>query len=80
MSHVRGRSMHPQTQGKIERNHHPMNNFVKLDNYFSQGQLEEELKKFVHYYNCERFHESINNLTPAEVYYGKDEKKLKHEK
>ena len=72
--------MHPQTQGKIERYHRSMKNIVKLDNYFSPGQLEEKLKEFVHYYNYERFHESINNLTPAEVYYGKGEKKLKQRK
>ena len=77
MKHVRGRPMHPQTQGKIERYHRSMKNVVKLDNYFSPGQLEEKLKEFVQYYNYQRYHESINNLTPAEVYYGKKEQKLK---
>ena len=77
MKHVRGRPMHPQTQGKIERYHRSMKNVVKLDNYFSPGQLEEKLKEFVQYYNYERYHESLKNLTPAEVYYGKGEQKLK---
>lgn len=45
MKHVRGRPLHPQTQGKIER-----------------------------------YHESIQNLTPAEVYYGRGERKLKKRK
>ena len=80
IKHVRGRPLHPQTQGKIERYHRSMKNVVKLDNYFSPGQLEEKLKEFVHYYNYERFHESIENLTPAEVYYGKGEQKLKQRK
>jgi transposase InsO family protein len=35
--HVRGRPLHPQTQGKIERYHRSMKNVVKLDNYFSPG-------------------------------------------
>ena len=35
MKHVRGRPLHPQTQGKIERYHRSMKNVVKLDNYFS---------------------------------------------
>ena len=77
MQHVRGRPLHPQTQGKIERYHRSMKNVVKLENYFSPGQLEEKLKEFVRYYNYERYHESLNNLTPAEVYFGNGEKKLK---
>ena len=77
MEHVRGRPMHPQTQGKIERYHRSMKNIVKLDNYFSPGQLEEKLKEFVRYYNYERCHESIKNLTPSEVYYGTGNPKLK---
>ena len=71
------RPLHPQTQGKIERYHRSMKNVVKLENYFSPGQLEEKLKEFVRYYNYERYHESLNNLTPAEVYFGNGEKKLK---
>ena len=51
IKHIRGRPMHPQTQGKIERYHRSMKNIVKLDNYFSPGQLEAKLTEFVHYYN-----------------------------
>lgn len=80
MKHVRGRPLHPQTQGKIERYHRTMKNVVKLDNYFSPGQLEEKLKEFVYYYNNKRYHEALNNLTPAEVYFGKAERKLKQRK
>ena len=80
MKHVRGRPMHPQTQGKIERYHRSMKNVVKLDNYFSPGQLEQKLMEFVNYYNNQRYHESIQNLTPAEVYFGTGEKKLKQRK
>ncbi len=76
MKHVRGRPLHPQTQGKIERYHRSMKNVVKLDNYFSPGQLERKLKEFVEYYNYKRYHESLQNLTPAEVYYGKGQQKL----
>ena len=74
--HVRGRPLHPQTQGKIERYHRSMKNVVKLDNYYSPGQLESKLKEFVRYYNYNRYHESLQNVTPAEVYYGKAEKRL----
>jgi len=77
IKHVRGRPLHPQTQGKIERYHRSMKNIVKLDNYYSPGQLENKLTDFVQYYNFERYHESLQNLYPADVYYGKAESKIK---
>ena len=80
MKHVRGIPLHPQTQGKIERYHRSMKNVVKLDNYFSPGQLEEKLKEFVYYYNFERYHETLKNVTPAEVYFGTANRKLKQRK
>lgn len=80
IKHVRGRPLHPQTQGKIERYHRSMKNVVKLDNYFSPGQLELKMEEFVKYYNYQRYHESLENLTPADVYYGHGEKKLKQRK
>lgn len=79
MKHVRGRPLHPQTHGKIERYNRSIN-VVKLDNYFSPGQLEEKLKEFVHYYNFERYHESLQNMTPAEVYFGTANRKLRKRK
>lgn len=80
ITHVRGRPLHPQTQGKIERYHRSMKNIVKLDIYFSPGQLKLKMREFVHYYNNERYHESLQNLTPADVYYGRSERRLKHRK
>ncbi len=77
MKHIRGRPLHPQTQGKIERYHRSMKNVVKLDNYFSPGQLEQKLKEFVNYYNFKRYHESLQNVTPADVYFGTAKRKLK---
>lgn len=80
IKHVRGRPLHPQTQGKIERYHRSMKNVVKLDNYFSPEQLKHKMKDFVHFYNNKRYHESLQNLTPADVYFGRAERRLKHRK
>ena len=80
IKHVRGRPLHPQTQGKIERYHRSMKNIVKLDNYFSPGQLEAKMREFVQYYNYKRYHESLKNVTPAEVYFGTAERKLRKRK
>jgi|SRR5271155_724231 len=69
MTHTRGRPYHPMTQGKIERYHRSLKNQILLDNYYLPGQLEACLAEFVAYYNHCRYHESLNNLTPADVYY-----------
>ena len=76
MSHVRGRPMHPQTQGKIERWHRSMKNVVKLENYYLPGDLIIRLEEFVEYYNNERYHESLQNLTPSDVYFGRGQEIL----
>ena len=59
------------TQGKIERWHRSMKNEILLENDYLPSQLESAIGRFVEYYNHERYHESLNNLTPADVYYGR---------
>jgi len=69
--HIRGRPYHPMTQGKIERYHRSMKNRILLENYYLPGQLEQSIGEFVAYYNNRRYHESLDNLTPADVYFGR---------
>ena len=71
MQHVRGAPYHPQTQGKIERWHQTLKNRILLDNYYLPGDLERQIGTFVEHYNNVRYHESIDNLTPADVYFGR---------
>ena len=77
MDHVRGAPYRPQTQGKIERWHQTMKNRVLLENYFLPGDLERQIDGFVDYYNNRRYHESLGNLTPADVYHGRGARILK---
>lgn len=71
IEHTRGAPYHPMTQGKIERYHRSMKNIVNLQNYFLPGELESQIASFVEYYNNQRYHESLDNLTPADVYFGR---------
>ena len=77
MGHVRGAPYHPQTQGKIERWHQTLKNRILLENYFFPADLEAQIEAFVDHYNHRRYHESINNLTPADVYFGRGQAILK---
>jgi transposase InsO family protein len=85
MGHVRGTPNHPQTQGKIERWHQTLKNVRRgndpldrflilltlLENYYLPGALEQAIEAFVEHYNHRRYHESLGNLTPADVYFGR---------
>ena len=76
ISHTRGKPYPPMTQGKIERYHRTMKNVVKLQNYYLPWELEQEVERFVEYYNHRRVHESLHNLTPADIYNGRDQEIL----
>jgi len=71
--HIRCAPHHPQTNGKIERFHETMKRRLNLLVYRSPEELRQTMKGFIHYYNYERYHEGIGNVTPADVYYGRRE-------
>ena len=78
MGHTRGRPYHPMTQGKIERYHRSMKNVVRLENHYSPWELERAVARFVDYYNHERLHEAIGNVTPDDMYHGHQREILTH--
>jgi hypothetical protein len=53
-----------------------MKNIIKLEHYYSPEELEANIAEFVDYYNNKRYHESLNNVTPADVYFGRDQEVL----
>jgi putative transposase len=59
------------TPGKIERYHRSMKNVVKLEYYYSPWEPERAVGRFVAHYNHHRLHEALQNVTPADVYYGR---------
>jgi putative transposase len=78
IKHIHGSPYHPMTQGKIERWHRSMKNVVKLQHYYSPFELEKAIAEWVKYYNNQRYHESLDNLTPADVYFGRDKEVIKN--
>ena len=71
MARTRSAPYHPMTQGKIERWHQTLKSRILLEHYFLAGDLEALVAAFVAYYNHQRYHESLGNLTPADVYFGR---------
>ena len=55
-----------------ERWHQTMKNRILLENYYLPGDLEQQIGAFVDHYNNHRYHESLNNVIPADVYFGRD--------
>ena len=80
MKHTRGRPYHPMTQGKIERWHLSLKSRILLENYYLPGHLERAVTDFVDHYNHRRYHESLDNLTPADVYFGRGQSILQKRK
>ena len=68
-----GHRIIPKTQGKDRALASDLMNRILLNNYYLPGDLERQIETFVEHYNQVRYHESINNLTPADVYFGRAE-------
>ena len=64
---------HPQTQGKLERFHETLKARLNLLVYTSPGRLHAALADFIDFYNHRRYHEGLDNVTPADVYYRRRE-------
>ena len=68
----------PRPRERSKRWHQTLKNRILLDNYYLPGDLERQVRAFVDHYNHVRYHESIDNLTPADVYFARGKAILEH--
>ena len=71
MQHTRGAPYHPMTEGKIKGYHRSIEIPIQPHNCAFQRDAEREIDRFVEYYNRQRHHESLDNVTPADVSFGR---------
>ena len=50
---------------------------IKIENYHNPEGLKLAIKRLVYYYYNQLYHESLDNLTPSDVYFGRSHEKLK---
>ena len=48
-----------------------MKNVVKLEHYYYPWESEKAIEEWAHHYNHERYLESLDNVTPADVFGGR---------
>jgi transposase InsO family protein len=68
---INGRARHPQTQGKIERYHRTLNEWLTDHGPFNRiDELNVSLRRFRHHYNHDRPHQGdgMHDHTPAEAF------------
>ena len=71
LPHARSAPYHPMIQGKLERYHRSLEKVVKLDHDASRLDLERAASHFVEDDNHRRCHEALQNVTPADAFFGR---------
>lgn len=68
-----GASGHHEPYGKFERWRQTLNNRILMKNYYFLEEFEAQIAAFVEHCNHRRHHERLDNLTPADVCFGRSQ-------
>lgn len=74
--HIRIRTYHPESNGRIERFHRTTREALEDVELENLGRARELLGRWVEHYNEQRLHASLYYLPPAEYYGGDPEARL----
>lgn len=70
IEHIKARSHHPQTCGKIEAYHKTLHReLIDKEFFSSQEQAVERLHRYIEHYNYCRPHSALGGFTPADRYF-----------
>jgi transposase InsO family protein len=70
IKHIKARSHHPQTCGKIERFHKTIHReLIDKEFFLSQEQAIERIARFIEHYNYARPHKAHDTFTPSDRYF-----------
>ena len=71
IEHIKARSHHPQTCGKIEAFHKSIHReLIDKEFFITQEQAVEKVGRFIEHYNYGRPHSSLEGFTPSDRYFG----------
>ena len=71
--HILASPFHPQTNGKLERYHRTLKDDVNQVPYEVVEDLESAIRGFVEFYNYQRYHKALKDVTPADVLEGRSD-------
>lgn len=80
LEHIRIRTYHPESNGKIERFHRSTRDALDEQDLRNLAQAREIIGRWVSFYNTERLHSSLNYLPPAEYWAGQPEARIEERK
>lgn len=76
LEHIRIRTYHPESNGKLERFHRSTRDELDEQELRNLGRAREVIGRWVEFYNAERLHAALNYLPPAEYWAGDPETRM----